>query len=435
MTLPIRQISNKLILTAFSIGLIIYVTEAILSTNYVYRILPKISKLFLQEKLSLSVKGSDVLGQNSESLPDWMTSHTLHPYIGFVGDFKKEKEINSFGWFGEEPTKTHDDNTVTIGIFGGSVAADLYYKSKNVFIEELQKYDSFQNKKLRVVSVSLGGYKQPQQLQALTYLLSQGYQFDYVINIDGFNEIALPLSDNVPNNIPLDYPRYWNLYSTLASDENKVLYFASVSNQIKTKLAVAEIFHKPILFNSSLALLTWNFIDTQIQKSLSQSIKNTPSLPKIGQNMMNNLPYDKLIDLTRDSLEKSSDIWMNSSIQMSKICEANNITYIHILQPNQYYLNLKNFTEAEKQIFMAISDSTAYIYKFAVIYGYPMLINRSKTLLKQNVHFYDLTDSFVNIQNTVYIDSCCHYNIYGSSIVMTHLAQLIASTFPKPNYH
>ena len=35
------------------------------------------------------------------------------------------------------------------------------------------------------------GYKQPQQLLVPTYFLSIGQVFDLVVNIDGFNEVAL----------------------------------------------------------------------------------------------------------------------------------------------------------------------------------------------------------------------------------------------------
>jgi len=35
------------------------------------------------------------------------------------------------------------------------------------------------------------GYKQPQQLLVLSYFLSIGQPFDMVMNIDGFNEVAL----------------------------------------------------------------------------------------------------------------------------------------------------------------------------------------------------------------------------------------------------
>src|SRR4030095_13628597 len=40
------------------------------------------------------------------------------------------------------------------------------------------------------------GYKQPQQLLVLSYFLSIGQTFDLVLNIDGFNEVALGSLNN-----------------------------------------------------------------------------------------------------------------------------------------------------------------------------------------------------------------------------------------------
>ena len=40
-----------------------------------------------------------------------------------------------------------------------------------------------------------GGYKQPQQLAALSEALLLGVPLDVVVNIDGYNEVALGKSD------------------------------------------------------------------------------------------------------------------------------------------------------------------------------------------------------------------------------------------------
>ena len=48
------------------------------------------------------------------------------------------------------------------------------------------------------VNLALFGYKQPQQLTTLAYLMSIGGQFDLVLNIDGFNEVAASTSWRTP---------------------------------------------------------------------------------------------------------------------------------------------------------------------------------------------------------------------------------------------
>ncbi len=62
-----------------------------------------------------------------------------------------------------------------------------------------------------VVNLGVAGYKQPQQLLALTYFLSLGAEYDLIINLDGYNEIVLPITDNYNVGVNPFFPRNWNL--------------------------------------------------------------------------------------------------------------------------------------------------------------------------------------------------------------------------------
>ena len=55
---------------------------------------------------------------------------------------------------------------------------------------------AFRGRDIVPLCFSHEGYKQPQQLLILSYFLSIGQAFDVVVNIDGFNEVAIsPLND------------------------------------------------------------------------------------------------------------------------------------------------------------------------------------------------------------------------------------------------
>ncbi|MGV2341075.1 MAG UNVERIFIED_CONTAM: hypothetical protein LVR18_46165 [Planctomycetaceae bacterium] len=54
--------------------------------------------------------------------------------------------------------------------------------------------------------LALPGYKQPQQLMALNYVLSLGGEFDAVLNIDGFNDGALSILENAQPKASIAYP-------------------------------------------------------------------------------------------------------------------------------------------------------------------------------------------------------------------------------------
>ncbi len=62
-----------------------------------------------------------------------------------------------------------------------------------------------------VVTLGIAGYKQPQQLLALAYFLSLGAEYDLIINLDGYNDIVLPITDNYSFGVNPFFPRAWNL--------------------------------------------------------------------------------------------------------------------------------------------------------------------------------------------------------------------------------
>ena len=100
---------------------------------------------------------------------------------------------NNFGFASryDYPFARTNDRQFIIGIFGGSVGAFFCRVGSGRFEDDLRQSASFKNKELVTLCFSHEGYKQPQQLLVLSYFLSIGQPFDLVVNIDGFNEVAL----------------------------------------------------------------------------------------------------------------------------------------------------------------------------------------------------------------------------------------------------
>jgi len=140
-----------------------------------------------------------------------VNNFSIHPYTGYVTniDMPSDNIVNRFGWIGPDPLKIHDENTVTVFVTGGSFALGLYLQSGDLLKQLLEELPMYQGKHILVTSVALGGYKQPQQLLALQYLMALGAQIDLVINIDGYNEVVLPKVESIPFGITPSYPRSW----------------------------------------------------------------------------------------------------------------------------------------------------------------------------------------------------------------------------------
>lgn len=155
-------------------------------------------------------------------------SETIHPFLGWVHNpqFDLPESIdgrlahtNETGFRDNGPSiVTKSPAELVIAITGGSVAWHFSWEAESVLAEQLAAVPQFSNRKLRLVRLALPGYKQPQQLIALNYVLALGSEFDAVINIDGFNDAVLSILENAQQGTAIDYPRSWHARSILMTD-------------------------------------------------------------------------------------------------------------------------------------------------------------------------------------------------------------------------
>ncbi|MFP6606164.1 MAG: hypothetical protein VCC19_06285, partial [Myxococcota bacterium] len=152
-----------------------------------------------------------------------ITNKVIHPYLGYVFD-RAGGNINRFGLPGIDPFEPRSPNEIRVAITGGSVALQVFGEGSETLRTSLAP--AFPGKRIEFVGLTLGGYKQPQQLMALAWMLSLGAHFDVVVNLDGFNEVVLPYAENDPLGIHPAYPRSWHLYQSGALDVAWTAYVA-----------------------------------------------------------------------------------------------------------------------------------------------------------------------------------------------------------------
>lgn len=138
-----------------------------------------------------------------------LNDEVLHPYLGYVKHPGKVEGYSEYGFPDTQPLlAAKNDNVFVVGVFGGSFAEQVSKLTQATLINELKQLPVLSGKEIVVHTVAIGGYKQPQQLVALTYFLTLGAHFDLIINIDGFNEVALAPAENAKLVFPF-YPRGW----------------------------------------------------------------------------------------------------------------------------------------------------------------------------------------------------------------------------------
>ena len=361
----------------------------------------------------------------------------LHPFFGYVlkpGAFTNEKlklKVNKHGFFSlyEYPFVKTNKKQFIIGVFGGSVANNFTvdeYKNK-ILSKKLLIYPEFADREIVVLNFGNGGYKQPQQLLILNYFLALGQELDLVINIDGFNEVALsnlnnkaeveigmpsvqhilPLTGLANNNLPPEA-----MSSIVEINETKKQLKVGIDKlqtcQFALCHAVTSLQVKQLINNYQQAVVKY---DTQVKQSNSDTANSSiVYIPKADSVFEDVAAFDKM-----------ASMWYKSSIGMNQVLSSRNIKYFHFIQPNQYYPTKRAFTAKEKEI--AIDNKSPYIE--GVKKGYPMLLSKVDDLQKAGVKVFNGVNILDNTKETVYKDACCHYNSVGEEVLANYVSSSI----------
>jgi len=376
----------------------------------------------LAQSNDLNVVSEDDQGSSEQS--EYLGDHILHPYLGFVSI--PHDTYNEFCLPGINPLTKKSPDCLNVVIMGGSVAKDLYSYSGDRIKEKLKATERYRNKRINLVVFALGGFKQPQQLLALNYFMALGAEYDIVINLDGFNEIVLPYSDNLPFHVFPSYPRHWNIYARKKLDSKVVLLLGKQAVVKEEQEKCKRKLSQSIARYSNFRLFIWQISDNQktndiaaLELEIRNTIENSPT------DYQATGIYTSIND-TASFFEDQAVFWRKSSEQIDHLSKSAGFSYFHFLQPNQYVENSKKFTKEELEI---AYEKGPFSYKDAAQTGYPFLIEEGSKLRKSNINFVDLTMMFKNESRSVYNDKCCHFNQLGYDLIADKIINTIISEY------
>jgi hypothetical protein len=363
---------------------------------------------------------------------DYARPVMIHPYIGMVlqpkddaGQLTVDGKLRTteFGFVDNgSPIHRRSNDRVIVGIVGGSVAMQFATNATGVLEQELSDLPQFAGRSFEFVRLAIGGYKQPQQLMTINYLLALGAEFDIVINLDGVNESALPKTDNVRFGVSAAYPRKWGTMIAVSGSMEVSRMVGYVAYLRQQQSETAQFFNAIPICYSPTALLIWQSLnhrsDLLIQRQIGEvSAKSKKELSYCASGPPEHFESDEQL------YQHCVDIWARSSIQLHRVCMANGIQYFHFLQPNQYVANTKPIGKVESAI--ALSEESPF--RIPVIQCFPMMQARSVDMAKAGVAFTDLTRVFSDHPEQIYKDTCCHVLDDGDKImgntIATHIKQ------------
>jgi len=369
-----------------------------------------------------------------EATGDGLTAVGLHPYFGpthrpgIPFDLPAELRTaepddvvatNNFGFASRVnyPFAKTNDRQFVIGIFGGSVGAYFCRIGAARLEDLLRQSGSFNNREPVILCFSHEGYKQPQQLLVLNYFLSIGQSFDLVINIDGFNEVALGrINDqygwdvSMPSHEHLD--PLINVVNQATLTPAKLESLARIVEYRPQLNELADRVNGTRFASVEFALRHYyNFLRRRYEQERVR-FDRLPSNP----------PSNSAIHVTpkvrpRTGSAVYEDIaanWRNASVMMQQLLAARSIPYVHVLQPNQYY-STRVFTPAEKAT--AFNDGSPF--KEGAANGYPFLEKALEPGALNAVHLFDAA------REEVYVDNCCHYTRAGNRLLADFIAKAV----------
>ncbi len=350
-----------------------------------------------------------------------------HPFYGV----ETAPSLNYTGKLIKYFQSGNQEEEYVIMVVGGSVAGLFCYdQSWNEFTNALHKDPNFRNRNIRLVNYARGGFKQPQQAGMVSYLISAGFKPDAVINIDGFNEVALG-NYNAANNVFPLYPSlaHWGHLSRSGVLDagtvellHRIVFWQKTVNRIGN---TALQFGFPYsIFLSRTAILAMNAARTSYIDSCKQYVSWLTQGPRQGETAaLKGPPFNKDFSAVMDSIV---NCWSESSLSIDSICRARSIHYLHILQPTLHDDGSKPVTDEERSRGVALESWTKGARE-----GYPRLREAGLQLTARGVHFFDCSMVFKEVKETIYYDPC-HFGgigleIFGRAVAQAYLDSLPAS--------
>ena len=364
-----------------------------------------------------------------------LTAVGLHPYFGpthrpgipfdlppqlQTADSGPAVPTNNFGFSSryDYPFAKTNERQFVVGVFGGSVGA-FFCRIAASRLERALRRGLPGDREPVTLCFSHEGYKQPQQLLVLSYFLSIGQSFDAVVDIDGFNEVALGgINDrygwdvSMPSHEHLDplinivnqatlTPAKLELLFRIKRDEQRLNAIARRGN--RTRLASVDFVLRRyyIYLHSRYQRELVDFDALPSNPPSSSVIHVTPRVkPRAGDTVFEDIAAN----------------WRASSLLMRDLLDARGIRYVHVLQPNQYY-STRAFSEQERKV--AFNDASPF--KEGAQRGYVYLEKALEPGALNAVHLFDAERA------PVYIDDCCHYTVTGNELLADVVARAVLS--------
>ncbi len=258
-----------------------------------------------------------------------------------------------------------------------------------------------------------GGWRQPQSFNALVYYLDS---IDMAILVDGFNE-TVTLFPERARTYPAGFPMQ-DIFGALASDTQST-YVTAAAGELtvahRLMRGVTESLDASPLRNSIVAHMTWRGVAAAYGRYID-GLRAELDAPIANE--WSGLDAD-------DDAERKSDAYLrlyaNVVRYASVIAAADHKPLFHFVQPNQHDRGSKPLSEEERGLV-----TVGWIEPISA--AYRKLERISAELRAAGVDSTFLGDVFARMTETVYADSCCHFNAHGIDVLENVIADHVLAS-------
>ena len=300
-------------------------------------------------------------------------------------------------------------------IVGGSVSSLFAQAVGEDLALALETSPALVGRDVRVLNYGRGSFKQPQQVVMLTWLLGLGIEPDLVLNIDGFNEVALG-SANATRGMHAGYPSYnqWlAVIGDMSTDPETLARLVQLhaagedARALAKRVADLGLAHSAILgtlaarrqdrLRARAAGAQLEYVGTFADKILAEPRLLGPHFD----------PETLFPDIVR--------LWVEGSRSLAALCSARGARYVHVLQPTLQDIGSKPLTDDEQEAGKALRSWVRGVRR-----GYPLLRKASAELEREGVRFIDASLAFADVTETLYYDPC-HFRQAGNERLLAFI--------------
>jgi len=338
----------------------------------------------------------------------------LHPYYGWDKKSSLDELARNVEYFRASADK--GDGGFDVLVLGGSVAARFARHGEERLAELLRADPRFDARAIRFHNLARGGFKQPQQASELAYLLALGLEPDAVLNIDGFNEIALSIRNAELGMHPL-YPSsgFWSHFARdrQVDPEALDLQLTTWALQREARGLARSALEGGRLRSAVLGSFALKKVRRLRGDWAAAQQAYTDHLAGRGEVVVRGPPFapglEAMLDITAHN-------WVESSRSMRAMCAERGALYLHVLQPTLADEGSKVPSEDERDYLWSLREDLDGIRA-----GYRRLRESSTILVEAGVHFVDASDLFVGVVETRYVDHC-HFGPKGNRQLAERIA-------------